>query len=70
MHMKEITVQPGGAIALPPQICQRYGLTANTAVRLVETASGILVVPLTSQPMNAAAPPTRRSVPTSCGSWV
>ncbi len=47
----ELIIQPGGEIALPADIRQRYGLTPNTTVRVIETRSGVLLVPLTDQPM-------------------
>jgi bifunctional DNA-binding transcriptional regulator/antitoxin component of YhaV-PrlF toxin-antitoxin module len=41
-----------GEIALPNAVRERYGLTPETPLRLIETRSGILLVPLTDEPMN------------------
>ncbi len=41
-----------GEIALPDALRQRYGMLPNQAVRLIETHSGILVVPLLDAPMS------------------
>jgi bifunctional DNA-binding transcriptional regulator/antitoxin component of YhaV-PrlF toxin-antitoxin module len=35
-----------GQIALPPEICRRYGLEPDAQVRLVEARGAILLVPL------------------------
>ena len=43
----------GGEIALPDALRERYGMVPNQEVRLVETRSGILLVPLTDAPMSA-----------------
>ena len=40
-------VPPGRALALPPDLCRRYGLAPHTPLRLVPTRNGILIVPLT-----------------------
>jgi bifunctional DNA-binding transcriptional regulator/antitoxin component of YhaV-PrlF toxin-antitoxin module len=42
-----------GKISLPDEIRERYGLTTDTPLRIVETRSGILLVPLTDEPMSA-----------------
>ena len=48
----DLTVSPGGQITLPRELLDRYRLNGGTAVRIVETRSGILLVPLTGQPMS------------------
>jgi AbrB family looped-hinge helix DNA binding protein len=47
--MSNLTVGCAGEIVLPGPIRDRYGLKPNTPVRLVETRSGILLVPLTNE---------------------
>lgn len=39
-----------GDLILPADIEDRYGLKPETLVRIVETQSGILVIPLTDEP--------------------
>ncbi len=43
----------GGEIALPDTLRERYGIVPDQVVRLIETRSGILLVPLTDAPMSA-----------------
>jgi hypothetical protein len=49
--MSALKMTPGGAIALPRRVQKRYGFTAKTPIRVIETQSGILLVPLTDTPM-------------------
>lgn len=42
----EIKVGEGGEVALPGEVCRRYGLKFNSPMRLVETENAILLVPL------------------------
>lgn len=51
--MVSLTINPKGEIALPNELRDRYGMTPETPIRIVETRSGILLVPLTREPMNA-----------------
>ncbi|HMC28701.1 MAG TPA: AbrB/MazE/SpoVT family DNA-binding domain-containing protein [Verrucomicrobiae bacterium] len=50
--MKSLTVGESGEIALPPELRARYGLSSETPVRVIETRTGILLVPLTAEPMS------------------
>jgi hypothetical protein len=50
--MDNITMTPEGAIALPPAVCQKHGFTPATPIRVIETRSGVLLVPLTREPMD------------------
>ena len=50
--MKSLTVGEGGEIALPEELRARYGLSSETPVRVIETRTGILLVPLTAEPMS------------------
>lgn len=47
-----LLVESGGKISLPDDVREHYGLTPNTPVRIIETRSGILLVPLTGEPMS------------------
>ncbi len=47
-----LTVDDGGKITLPDPVRDRYQLRPDTPVRIIETRNGILLVPLTSEPMN------------------
>ena len=49
-----IAVETGGKITLPDTVRDRYRLAPDTPVRLVETRTGILLVPLTDEPMSDA----------------
>jgi AbrB family looped-hinge helix DNA binding protein len=51
--MANLTVGRGGEIVIPDPVRDRYGLAPDTPVRIVETRSGILLVPLTDEPMSA-----------------
>ena len=51
--MATLTVERDGRISLPGSVRDRYGIEPDTPVRIVETESGILLVPLTREPMSA-----------------
>ena len=50
--MDILTVGPTGEIELPNTVRERYGMTPATPVRIVETRSGILLIPMSDVPMN------------------
>jgi len=50
--MTSLTMKSGGEVTLPSEICKRYGLTPTTPIRVIETRTGLLLVPLTDAPMN------------------
>ncbi len=50
--MNSLTVGRKGEIALPNELRKRYGIEPNSPVRVVETRNGILLFPLTDQPMD------------------
>jgi bifunctional DNA-binding transcriptional regulator/antitoxin component of YhaV-PrlF toxin-antitoxin module len=50
--MASLTVGSRGEVALPTDVRERYRLLPDTRVRIVETRSGILLVPLTNEPMS------------------
>ena len=47
-----LLIEAGGKVTIPEALRSRYGFEPNTAVRVVETQSGILLVPLTDAPMS------------------
>ena len=49
-----LTSGPHGEIALPANLRKRHGITEDTPIRVIETRNGILLVPLTSEPMSPA----------------
>ena len=49
-----LTIEHGGKITLPNDLRDRYGLADDTPLRIIETRNGILLVPLTNEPMNEA----------------
>jgi bifunctional DNA-binding transcriptional regulator/antitoxin component of YhaV-PrlF toxin-antitoxin module len=53
MFMTTLPVGHGGEVLLPDQVRERYGLGPNASLRLVETRSGILLVPQSTVPMSA-----------------
>ena len=48
------TVGQGGEVTLPGDVRDRYGMSPETQVRLVETQAGLLLVPLSGEPMSEA----------------
>lgn len=47
-----VTIEDGGKITLPAAVRSRYRLADHTPVRVIETRTGILLVPLTGEPMS------------------
>ncbi|MCI0680821.1 MAG: hypothetical protein L0Y71_01845 [Gemmataceae bacterium] len=52
--MTNITMSPAGEISLPTELRERHGFTPQTPIRVIETQSGVLLVPLTNEPMDAS----------------
>ena len=52
--VEKLVIEGGGRITLPSEVLDRYGLTDETAVRIIETQKGILLIPLTDEPMSEA----------------
>lgn len=50
--LEKLTIEGGGKITLPGPVLDRYGLAEATAVRIIETQKGILLIPLTDEPMS------------------
>jgi bifunctional DNA-binding transcriptional regulator/antitoxin component of YhaV-PrlF toxin-antitoxin module len=46
--MTTLKIGNAGEVQLPARVQERYGITPNSSVRIVETRGGILLVPLTS----------------------
>ena len=51
--MSSVTVKPSLDVPLPADLCRRYGIAPETPLRIVETRTGILLIPLTSRPPDA-----------------
>ena len=51
--MTKLKVGHGGEISLPEDVRERYGFAPDIAVRVIETRSGVLLVPLTDAPISA-----------------
>lgn len=49
--MADLTLERDGRVTLPQVVRERYGITVETPIRLIETRNGILLVPLTDEPM-------------------
>ncbi len=49
-----LTIEEGGKVTLPDGVQTRYGFKPATPVRVIETRSGVLLVPLTEEPMSQA----------------
>jgi bifunctional DNA-binding transcriptional regulator/antitoxin component of YhaV-PrlF toxin-antitoxin module len=50
--MANITIGADGHVALPKEVGERYHLKPETPLRLIETRSGILLVPVIDEPMS------------------
>lgn len=50
--LETLTVEEGGRVQLPDAVQTRYGFEPQTAVRLIETQRGVLLIPLTAEPMD------------------
>lgn len=50
--MSSLIVKRNLDVTLPQELCNRYGIAPDTSLRVIETQNGILLVPLTSDPMD------------------
>jgi len=50
---QNLTIE-NGRITLPKDVVGRYRLEDDTPLRMIETRSGILLIPLTKEPMSSA----------------
>jgi bifunctional DNA-binding transcriptional regulator/antitoxin component of YhaV-PrlF toxin-antitoxin module len=48
---QNLLVERGRKITLPNEVIDHYGLKEDTPLRIIETRNGILLVPLTDEPM-------------------
>ena len=51
--MSQNLVIENGRITLPKDVVGRYRLEDDTPLRMIETRSGILLIPLTKEPMTS-----------------
>jgi bifunctional DNA-binding transcriptional regulator/antitoxin component of YhaV-PrlF toxin-antitoxin module len=49
---ESLVIEADGKVTIPEALRRRYGFEPNTPVRVIETQSGILLVPLTNAPMS------------------
>ena len=52
--LEPLVIEAGGKVTIPEALRRRYGFAPHTPVRVIETQSGILLVPLTDVPMSDA----------------
>jgi bifunctional DNA-binding transcriptional regulator/antitoxin component of YhaV-PrlF toxin-antitoxin module len=57
--MSTITVGGTGEIALPAEVRERFRIVPHTRLRIIETQTGVLLVPLTDEPMS---PPLKEEI--------
>ena len=46
-----LTVKEGGELTLPAEIVERYQIEKEMQLRIIETQKGVLLIPLTDEPM-------------------
>ena len=49
--LETLTIEDDGKVAILDEVWARYGFEHRTPVRIIETQSGILLIPLTNAPM-------------------
>ncbi len=52
MTTEILTIEENGKLTLPNEIVERYQFKRETQFRIIETQKGILLVPMTSEPMS------------------
>jgi len=52
MTTEILTIEENGKLTLPNDIVERYQFKKETQFRIIETQKGILLVPMTSEPMS------------------
>ena len=50
--MTALLLETNGTIKLPKKSLKRYGFEQKTPIRLIETSEGILLIPITNEPMS------------------
>ncbi len=48
--MTTVTMEKQGSVPIPATVRDRYGLSPEVPIRIVETGAGVLLVPLTGDP--------------------
>ena len=51
MTTEVLTIEETGKFALPNDIVERYQFKKETQFRIIETQNGVLLIPLTDEPM-------------------
>jgi bifunctional DNA-binding transcriptional regulator/antitoxin component of YhaV-PrlF toxin-antitoxin module len=51
-NVDSLVVDAGGKITLPDAVRARYGFEEQMRVRIIETSKGVLLIPLTDEPMS------------------
>ncbi len=49
--LQNLVIEDGCKITLPDEVIDHYDLKTNSTLRVIETCSGILLTPLTDEPM-------------------
>lgn len=52
--MERTVIEKDGKVLLPESVRERYHLLPDTPVRLIETRTGVLLIPLTDEPPSQA----------------
>ncbi len=52
MTTEVLTIKENGKVTLPEDITDKYQFKIETRFRIIETQKGILLVPMTDEPMN------------------
>jgi bifunctional DNA-binding transcriptional regulator/antitoxin component of YhaV-PrlF toxin-antitoxin module len=47
-----LTIDENGKLTLPNEIVERYQFKRETQFRIIETQKGVLLIPLTDEPIN------------------
>ena len=47
-----LTIEETGKLTLPNDIVERYQFKRETQFRIIETQKGVLLIPITSEPVN------------------
>lgn len=50
--MSNVTLTSDGKVALPQDVRDKHGFKEGTPIRIIETRTGLLLVPLTGEPMS------------------
>jgi len=52
MRTEVLTIEENGKLTLPNDIVERYQFKRESQFRIVETQKGVLLIPLTDEPMS------------------